>query len=844
MSSEAVQPSHESAVAGESTAAVTPTVRMLWPLAVIALGGVAIVGGAMWGMKTKPKVVMQSPLKHVEELRESGEYAAALEELNGKGLAYVNRPETGEEEVRDYFLLRARTLYDAQAAAGADRTENSAAIVSDYEAAEERGAKLSSTDTVRIAEGYLSAKRLESALERVRSLPAEEGERRRRLLKTIVQQGIAERGTGALSADRVLELLIGLGSEPEIKPEDAAWSLARQAELLIGIGLPEDASTRLMREMQLIRGVSRAAMGELYFLLGKAQYEVGDRVQADQQLTRAMEMLGPMDPMQAPARLMTSRILQSTGQVEAARDRYQEIIRTFAASPEYLPALYGLGSVLATLGEEDQSLAVYSELVERLTQRGAAGGHSLIDGLRVEDVAEALMLRHDDQAGADHLREALRYGLLAESLYSEDEVPAGVLLSLGATSRGLANEMMGLDATGANVGDRVESEHVDRATLEAARQHYLNAARYFQRHSKASVLKDLVASARSHWDAADAFDAAGDTESAIREFTLYMQTASDDDPRRAEAKFRLALAFEGMGELKTAGSLYRELVEAGRADDVNAGESGQNEVLLWGDRSVVPLARCYAMDDDAANDAEAEALLLGVLSGRSVTPEAPEFRDALAEIGDLYYRRERYPEAVARLTEMEERFPKDREITTVRYRLADSLRLSSDQIDRELADAIPQSQRLELEKLRRTRRREAIRLYGLVRSAIEAKPSLKRDELDSVLLRNSVFYQGDCAYDLGDYETAIGHYDDAKQRYASEPASLVAMVQIVNAYVQQGEWAKASTANQRAVQHLEKFPETVWTQKNLPMEKKHWARWLDARSLLDHREQAAVGKEE
>lgn len=824
-------------------AEAAPSVRMLWPIAVLAVGGAAIIGGAMWGVKTTPKAEIKSPLSHIEELRAAGDFAAALEELNGKALAYVNIPETDESEIREFFLLRARTLYQAQAAAGADRPENNEAIVSDYEAAEKRGATLDPTDTVRIAEGYLATKRLESALERVRSLPKNEGERRRQLLKLIVQRGIAERGTGGLSASRVLELLIGLSKEPDLKAEDAAWALARQAELLIGIGMPGDAAARLMREMQLLRGISPAGMGELYFLLGKAQYESGDRKEAARQLERAMELLGPLDPMQAPARLMTARMLQSTGQVEAARDQYRDILRLFPATPEYLPSLHGLGAVLATLGEEDESLGVYSELVERLTQRGAGIGSTTIDGLQVSDVADALMARHDDQAGSDHTREAMRYGLMAESLYEADKVPASVLLALGSTSRRIANELMGRGGAEAQEEPEGAKHEIDRATLEAARQHYLSAAKYFQRHSQATVITDSAGSARSHWDAADSYDSAGETEQAIREFTYYTQSASDDDPRRPEAKFRLAQAFHGLGDLKTAASLYAELIDAGRASGVDSAERGPNGVLLWGDRSIVPLARCYAMDSDEANDAEAERLLQGVLSGRDLAPESPEFRDALVELGTLYYRRERYADAIARLTELLERYPKDRDVTTARYKLADSLRLSSDQIDRELADAIPQSQRLELEKLRRSRRREAVRLYGLVRAALESKQPDQQTDIERTIARNSVFYQGDCAYDSGDFESAISYYDDAKQRYASEPASLVAMVQIVNAYVQRGEWAKAATANQRAVQHLEKFPESVWSQPNLPMEKKHWARWLDARALLDHREQAAVNRE-
>ena len=63
-------------------------------------------------------------------------------------------------------------------------------------------------------------------------------------------------------------------------------------------------------------------------------------------------------------------------------------------------------------------------------------------------------------------------------------------------------------------------------------------------------------------------------------------------------------------------------------------------------------------------------------------------------------------------------------------------------------------------------------------------------------LRNAWFYIGDCAFDLGDYDAAVNSYDAARQRYANDLASLVAMVQIVNAYVAQDRWAEARTANE------------------------------------------------
>jgi tetratricopeptide (TPR) repeat protein len=101
-----------------------------------------------------------------------------------------------------------------------------------------------------------------------------------------------------------------------------------------------------------------------------------------------------------------------------------------------------------------------------------------------------------------------------------------------------------------------------------------------------------------------------------------------------------------------------------------------------------------------------------------------------------------------------------------------------------------------------------------------------------VRLRNASFYLGDCAFDLADYETAIRQYDAAREKYPKDPASLVAMIQIVNAYVEQGDLKRARTANDRAKRFYESLPESAWTDPNLPIGQAEWQRWLDAMGRL------------
>jgi tetratricopeptide (TPR) repeat protein len=122
--------------------------------------------------------------------------------------------------------------------------------------------------------------------------------------------------------------------------------------------------------------------------------------------------------------------------------------------------------------------------------------------------------------------------------------------------------------------------------------------------------------------------------------------------------------------------------------------------------------------------------------------------------------------------------------------------------------------------------------YEQVRGQIERIEPGKRSPLQQVQLRNSYFFMGDCAFDLGDYAAAILHYDRARERYPEDPASLVAMVQIVNAHIEEGDLGRARTANERARRFYESLPEEVWDDPTLPMGRRDWERWLDSSSRL------------
>ena len=485
---------------------------------------------------------------------------------------------------------------------------------------------------------------------------------------------------------------------------------------------------------------------------------------------------------------------------------------TSAHSTAYLPALLELAEIDAARADHSAAAERYAELVEAV-RRPTARARKDLDP---ERVSASLMDRQSGSFLAGDYDTALRYAELAASLYDDPKMPGPLLLALGQTHRAVADRVLNDASSTPGPGSIVD--RLDPVTKSELKRHLLAAGDAFRRYADIVSSEDTGKYLDARWRAADSLDLAGDMEQAKREFALYADGAPDDDNRRPEARFRLAQVFQVERDFASAAALYRSVMgSAGAASD----------------RARVPLARCLLADAEPANDAEAESLLLGTVDGSVVGPEAAAFRDALFELGGVYYSTARYPEAIARLEEAVDRYPDDHRIDIHRYKLADANRLSAAHLAQTLRQGLPQATREALEAERVARLQSAAGLYERVRTALESDPARRLDELERVCLRNAYFAIGDCAFDLGDFDAAIAAYDSARLKYSDDPSSLVAMVQIVNAYVQQQRWPQARTANERARQHLARFPDDVWQRPDIPMEKKHWERWLDARTLLE-----------
>lgn len=809
------------------------TFAEVWQVPVLALALILLVGAVVNVASKRPKPDFPGILAEIQAMVDEQAYEAALDQLNTRVLPYLDQPSITADDRRLFHTLVARTIYLWQQAATTKRIENYRSVVDEYQQAEREFAKLSPSDSAFLIDSYIALNEINEAMERSKALRDVRPALRYSLIRAMIEKTLA---AGKPSQGQAAALLSDLLSETDLPRDLKTWAIAHQTRLMMEAGQTDDAIARLLRALPRLAASTTADLGGLYLALGEAYLKNNVLAEASRQFERASTLLDPTSEEMGRAQLMLGRVSELGKNVEDAKERYEWIIAHLADTPVSMAAQLGLAEVNAARGESERALALFSELVERVKR----GPHATDRETTPEAVGGSLARLAEEAFNLGDAPLAHQYAVLAELLFGPDSAPTPLLKTIGMISLKQAQDAS-VSAHDPDVEDGVRS-----AANAVMKQYYLDAARYFGQHATRLVLENSKDYADSLWQAADCADRGGDHEqamTALREF----RAGFPGDPRQAESIFRLAQAHQAQGELADAAALYSGLIESP--------ESGR-----FSDDSYVPLAQAYLLDNSPDNDDRAMDLLTTVVGGSLGGPNTDNFRDALIALGELLYDKGRaamaksatgevpggidagelFAQAIQRLGEAEERFPKASRIDGVRFRLADACRLSSRVIEAKLGEALPDAQRRELEKTRSDRLSQGQAMFEAVRHSLESKDARRRSALEEVLLRNAYLYGADCAFDMGDFEGAIRKYDAARDRYSGEPASLVAMVQIVNAYLRIGDAKRAATANEYARRFYASLPEAAWNDPNLPMTRRDWQRWLDATDELTRLREASA----
>ena len=643
--------------------------------------------------------------------------------------------------------------------------------------------------------------------------------RRNNVLRRLVEVSLNH---SDLSEESMMELLDGYRSDPLLDEGDEVWAIARQAQLRIELGRPEEAVAHLLIDMRRfepsLEKNSDLSFGELYALLARGYYAMGDFPYAQFHVQQAMDVIRSADPVRGEPLVLLGQIAVAQGHWDEAFEFFDEVVRDYPSTRSAIPALLGRAEVYSVLGDDDRSFADYRTLQQEL-----------IDGrprrdVTAADVAGSLSNRHDAAITMGRLDAALQYVLLAESVYSPGRVPGQLFYRIASTSRQAADNGIA-DARRRQPGAALG--RVDPKLRYAANEHYRRAGDYFVRHARALAGRPGADEhwADSLWLAADSYDLGGWNALAITHFVEYVAGRSEADPRRPDAVFRLAQVHHADMNYESAIRFYDQVLVQHPRSHVAS-------------RSHVPLARCLLMLDRRP---EAEQHLLQVVSGQQhLRPDAVDYRDALIELGTLYHDDGRYVTAIERLDEAVRRYPEDDRITQIRFRLGDSYRRHAASIDVDLGlPGVLPVERDRLEKQRTQYLESARNFFAVIVEADDGSAASAGADARQIL-RYAYLYRAECAFDLGLYAEAIEYYDQVASRFSQHHSSMTALIQIVNCYVNLGDADRARTAHRRALVRLKTLPDEAFEAMDALLDRAAWEQWLRNIPVDDTSTAAAV----
>ncbi len=786
----------------------------VWHLPVLLIAGAMLIGGVWLSLPKSEADDFNGALDSVEQFMIARNYPSALDILD-RLHPHISRAEQNERA--RYLLLRADLIYLQQHEHNSNLPGNHEKILANYGHARELGAPFDGMHLLRWAQTLVALGRDADALNMLDQLAPEH---RYSIVRHIIEAKLRDPDT---PPDELRALVLRFQDElraetsfSKRRPQEI-WAVGLTAQMQIDADYPEDAIDYLNRKIMRFRADGGDSdLAPLHVQLAQAYQRIGRYDQARLYLEQARKHLLDSDPMGADVLVGLANVaMAESGDVQQALGLYSAAATKYPSTPSFLDALIGRADAEAHLGAHPQAIEHFGQAVAMVAEQTQQFRHKRD---RVTGIVRSHYDLNMDQARYDR---ALDYLTVLGPMYPED-LPAEALARFALTHELLANHRR----DGADAETDVEQR---RAANQEAAHHFQRAGEHYYRHARKITVSDNDAHGASLWKAANCFDNAQLWDKSIDVYGEYVKWR-DGDPRQLDAINRLGLSLLADQQFDEAIANFLQLIEmhpkspAARA-------------------SFVPLARAYM----ATSEIEpARRLLENVVTDHpAITPEAKHFREALIELGRLHYNREAFEEAIPVLDMAVQRYTDSDDGAALKFRLGDSYRQLVQAVDEALKQPMPQTRKQAMQQQRLTRLRQAQALFDESIRDYEARPTAALSALDQTFLRNAYLYHADCAYDQGRFQSSIALYDLAAKRYEDHPASLVALIQQVNAHSELGQFQAARVANDRARYQLRRIPDDAFNDPSLPMSREHWEDWLKWTSelnLFDAQASAAVAQ--
>lgn len=770
-----------------------------WQIPACVLSVVLLVIVALRVKSPERKIGIDTYLQSITTLLDSGLYdsAAQLTErlLGWDDLDVATRGMLYQYSGRAGFG-RAVRLVDTSAATAAE-------VVGTFERALEHGALLSAEDFRQMAECCERLGQYRTALKhhmRAVGAAVPPGLRYRRRVIELSEYPLR------LPAEEIDRLLEDFIADAQDSAEDLIWALARRMQSLSATEGWQEAGELL--DKYSARFAETSLQSEYRYLIALSLYGAGRYDEAERRLRSLLNDATVSDPLYPKAGWLLGRVVMNDGRAqrpEEAVSIFREVVSSRANRVYMIASRVGLAEALAELCRFEDSLESYDLAIDELER---VSGDRLInpDAIRSSLSVTASRCRRDGD-----LRTALGFLRLAVTLIAPDDTATQTkyLLRLGRLQAALARELaVGVGAD----GGRAQSAAQTNGWPSEVRQLLDEAG---ENHVRVAWLNTLneQRSSDAMWTAAGLFDEGGNHERAIETLQAFVRDRSD-----AEIIPRVLLR---LGRSLQAARRYTEAIEAYQRDISSYPRSAHANAAL------IPLAECF-MALGAEYEQEAEGALKEITEDSAIfTPAAPEYRDAMFLMGDLYCRQGKYEQAIPVLDEALQNYADDARVVRAAFLAANAYRQSALALKEDLLDPelVGQSKRLQVEMTQRFE--EAARRFRALTTRLEQRGESSLSELEQLYLQDSRLYEGACLFELQRYQDALALYERAAWIYKDSPAALGAYVQVINCYVFLGREEDAVSSLRRAQYLVEIIADEQYDKAGRFENREGWKRYFD-----------------
>src|SRR4051812_33576002 len=539
-----------------------------------------------------------------------GRPQAAVDQLN-KLLASEKLARETEAGVR---LLLAESLESAQKQLGLDLDVNHERVVEQSRIALALGVKPEAEIYRRLGDSYRALNKPAQALESYRRAIAMDATRALPLQRKVIDLQLAQ--ADSAPAEASLEDYTRLEG---LTDAERAWALSKKAELLVNRGNYFEAKA-LLGEARRFDG-DPVAQGQVHYGLGYCAWKLGDLPEAERLLRVARDQLKSQHPLDADAAYALGRIRQDRDDPKEAVSFYQHVIEDHPDSAVAPLARLGRGVCRIALGGDEAGLSDLHDLVQEIGAKKSRQRYrnEVLSGLR--DAAATLSGRGNFQGALE---------LMSHEQTLEPEPAPDFYSRLAGVFDRRAEQVEKTLPESPDAAEKIRRTQQVRDLRTRAGDAYVA-------FSRSVTLDDDRAHGEALWKGVDLYDRAGNIQHAISALELFVAERPNDGAA-PEALLKLGRAYQAAGLFDKAIAAYQR----------NQSRYPQS---LAASKSGVPLAQAYVAKGPQSYPAAEAALLRVIDDNPLITPEAQEFREALFELAQLYYRTERYEESVSRLTE-------------------------------------------------------------------------------------------------------------------------------------------------------------------------------------------------